>query len=93
MIERLRRRNPMLRTSAHVLAATLAIIALASTPALSGPFGERFGPDAKYRGGSNSDPVIGGGQRVQGGPWTVTRKPTFDYPIARKPPPPPPKPK
>ena len=81
----------MLRTSCHVLAATLAIIALASTPALSGPFGERFGPDDKYRGGSNSDPIIGGPQRVQGGPRTVIQKPTFDYQIARKPPPPQPK--
>ena len=81
----------MLRVSSHVLAATLAIFALASTPALSRPFGERFGPDDKYRGGSNSDPIIGGPQRVQGGPWTAIRKPTFDYRIARKPPPPQPK--
>ena len=78
----------MLRTSVHVLAATLAIIVLASTSALSGPFGERFGPDAKYRGGSNSAPFIGGAQKMQGGPWTVQRKRTFDYKIARKPPPP-----
>jgi hypothetical protein len=79
----------MLRTSAHVLAASLAIIALASTPALSAPFSERFGPDAKYRGGSNSD--IGGPRKAQGGPWTIPWKRTFDYQIARKPPPPPPK--
>lgn len=82
----------MLRVSSRVLAVTLAIFALAS-PALSRPFGERFGPDDKYRGGSNSDPIIGGPQRVQGGPWTVIRKPTFDYRIARKSPPPPPQPK
>jgi hypothetical protein len=81
----------MFRTSTHVLAATLAIIALAPTPASSGPFGERFGPDAKYSGGSNSDLVIGGPQKVQGGPWTVPWKRTFDYQIARNPPPPPPK--
>ena len=80
----------MLRVSSHVLAATLAIFALASTPALSRPFGERFGPDAKYRGGSNSAPYIGGAQKMQGGPWTVQRKRSFDYKIARKPPPPPP---
>ena len=79
----------MLRTSVHALAATLAVIVLASTPALSRPFGERFGPDAKYRGGSNSAPFIGGAQKMQGGPWTVQRKRTFNYKIARKPPPPP----
>jgi len=91
MIELLRRRDPMLRVSSHILTATLAIFALASTPALSAPFGERFGPDDKYRGGSNSDPIIGGPQSVRDGPWTVTRKPIFDYQIARKPPPPQPK--
>ncbi len=79
----------MLHTSAHVLAASLAIIALAPTPALSAPFSERLGPDAKYRGGSNSD--IGGPRKGQGGPWTIRWKRTFDYQIARKPPPPQPK--
>ena len=76
----------MLRTSVHVLATTLAIIVLASAPALSGP----FGPDAKYRGGSNSARFIGGAQKMQGGPWTIQRKRTFDYKIAHKLPPPPP---
>jgi hypothetical protein len=81
----------MLRVSSHVLAATLAVFALASTPAWSAPFGERFGPDTRYRGGSSAGQVGGGPQSVQGGPWTVTRKTTFNYQIARKPPPPQPK--